>query len=498
MTSIYDTVGSHTFTAGESGWYEVRVWGAQGGAAGADDPQDTYYAEGGKGGYAELEILLFEGESIDLKVGGEGDHGQDEGSGGWNGGADGGLGDRDDGTFNHDCTGGGGGGASDVRPPSGGLTDRYVVGAGGGGAGGRGVNADITGAGGGGGAGWYGGGGGAGNAASSGSGGGGGTQTTGGDGSTSTEGGSDQHGEDGSFGTGGAGGDSDPSMQSDSVGGDGGAGGGLEGEDGDDGERIAGGGAGAGSSYYDDDDDERRNGNIQSDQREGDGLIEVELVESEPLEAVDDLTVVDTRADEADLEWTDSNDYEEGYLVEQRLATEESWTQVADLDAGSESYTADELLNGREYDWRVIAYRSDDESDPSNVASTTTVLPDLASIDADAKNSTDIDVEWVPVSNHGEIRIEYRDDGDASWTHHADLDHTADETTIENLDTSTLYHVRGRTQTQDTDGNWVEDTAITGFFPPEVSIGTVTETSIELVISDVDDATDRLIVERRD
>lgn len=108
------TGSEQVFTASQSGYYRIQVWGAQGGNYGT-------ISFGGKGGYAEGIIGLTSGEELYVYVGGSGDTGGV--AGGWNGGGAG---------VNYN----GGGGATDVRIEGHTLYHRLIV-AGGGGSAGR-------------------------------------------------------------------------------------------------------------------------------------------------------------------------------------------------------------------------------------------------------------------------------------------------------------------------------------------------------------------------
>jgi hypothetical protein len=224
---------------------EIRVIAL---GAGGGDSTDSVLAEtvpGGTGGRAEATIPVTPGETLTVRVGGEGEDtvtvggtGGLGGEGGFNGGADGG-----DATV-VDAGGGGGGGASDVRRDE----ERLVVAGGGGGAGGEANGpADIAGAGGDGG-------GSEGEDGDAGAtilpvagaeGGEGGSQTEGGDGGAE---GFPQGGDDGELGEGGDGGSLDPGAS-----GGGGGGGGYYGGGGGAGEDLplasAGGGGGGGSGF---------------------------------------------------------------------------------------------------------------------------------------------------------------------------------------------------------------------------------------------------------
>ena len=66
-----------TFTAPKTGIYQLETWGAQGGNA--EDSENELTARGGYGAYAKGEVLLVQGETLYIGVGGQN---------GFNGGAD--------------------------------------------------------------------------------------------------------------------------------------------------------------------------------------------------------------------------------------------------------------------------------------------------------------------------------------------------------------------------------------------------------------------------
>jgi hypothetical protein len=230
------------------------VFGAQGGNGGG---MVVTTAPGGNGGETVATVAVTPGESIQVNVGCRGTDSPSNtaGAGGFNGGADGGLGVN--------AGGGGGGGASDVRQAGTALANRVVV-AGGGGGGGGVLSAGALLATGGTGGGANGGDGvssdlvsGAGT---------GGTPSVGG-----TRGGCQQPtclGVDGSAGSGGAGGGS---VAAANLSAGGGGGGGLFGGGGGGGDtnnsEVAGGGGGGGGSGF--------GGTTTAGVRTGDGLVTI-------------------------------------------------------------------------------------------------------------------------------------------------------------------------------------------------------------------------------
>ncbi|MBE6140675.1 MAG: hypothetical protein E7172_03975 [Firmicutes bacterium] len=110
-----------TLNITQAGYYDLHVWGAQGGSFNAD------YARGGNGGYSTGKVYLNVGDILYIHTGGQGNAYSSttfdsKGGGGTNGGGNAGY------------RGGGGGGASDIRVNEDSLYARLIVAGGGGGA----------------------------------------------------------------------------------------------------------------------------------------------------------------------------------------------------------------------------------------------------------------------------------------------------------------------------------------------------------------------------
>ncbi len=132
------TGSSQTFTAPYSGWYEIELWGAQGGNTRYNANGTGSIVLGGKGSYINGKIFLTANQTLYIYIGGKG---QDGGTligtqalGGYNGGGAGLVG----GTSEQNS--GGGGGSTDIRITSGAwnsaesLASRIMVASGGAGA----------------------------------------------------------------------------------------------------------------------------------------------------------------------------------------------------------------------------------------------------------------------------------------------------------------------------------------------------------------------------
>ena len=121
-TYIYAYTGDvQTFTAPETGYYQLELWGAQGG--------NSILNSGGLGGYATGYIRLSEGDVLHVYVGQSGGNSSNyniAGSGGYNGGGNA--------RASSLKSTGGGGGATDIRYGGTSYSNRIIVAGGGGGA----------------------------------------------------------------------------------------------------------------------------------------------------------------------------------------------------------------------------------------------------------------------------------------------------------------------------------------------------------------------------
>ena len=111
-----------------------------------------------------------------------------------------------------------------------------------------------------------------------------------------------------------------------------------------------------------------------------------------------------------DLTWTDGSDNETGFKVERAASSGGPFSQVADLAAGSTSYSDTGLTESTTYYYRVFAYNADGNSGNSNTASATTqsTTPPPAGLGpaaptgltATAKRWKRIDLKWKDESRN--------------------------------------------------------------------------------------------------
>ncbi|HEX8618570.1 MAG TPA: fibronectin type III domain-containing protein [Thermoanaerobaculia bacterium] len=119
-----------------------------------------------------------------------------------------------------------------------------------------------------------------------------------------------------------------------------------------------------------------------------------------------------TSTTQIDLTWTDASDNEQGFRIERCSgAACTSFTQVAELAAGTSSYSDTGLTQSTLYRYRVLAYNNVGSSS-SNIAEATTqtaVTIPLAptSVSAAATSTTQINLGWTDASNNEDgFRVE--------------------------------------------------------------------------------------------
>lgn len=126
------------------------------------------------------------------------------------------------------------------------------------------------------------------------------------------------------------------------------------------------------------------------------------------------LSATVQNGDDIALSWTLQSSDEDGVRVYRSRDGGATLTQIADLAAGTTSFTDTGLLDGEQYTYEVRAYTTDTES-ASNQASATTVLPDAQQPTADASVEDELTLTWTDVTDYGTYQTEIRRTGDTEW-----------------------------------------------------------------------------------
>jgi hypothetical protein len=149
------------------------------------------------------------------------------------------------------------------------------------------------------------------------------------------------------------------------------------------------------------------------------------------------------------LSWSDNATDESGYRVE-RSPDGSAWSQIADLPAGTTTYSNTSLSCGTQYFYRVRAYRSGDGaySSYSNAASATTELCTLDSptdLSASMVSCSRIDLRWTDnAADETSYHIDRSPDGLTDWIEIAVLPAQASVYSNSGLACDTEYHFRVR------------------------------------------------------
>ncbi|WP_435175664.1 fibronectin type III domain-containing protein [Halorussus sp. AFM4] len=127
------------------------------------------------------------------------------------------------------------------------------------------------------------------------------------------------------------------------------------------------------------------------------------------------LAVDATTDSSVDLSWTGADD-ESGYHVyraEASGSTQSDYTQVADLAAGTSTYSDTGLENGEKYYYRVAAYYSTGDSQLTGEVAATTSLPapTLDSLDATTEDEITVNYTLNDNSSDGNVEIVRSTDG---------------------------------------------------------------------------------------
>jgi hypothetical protein len=165
-------------------------------------------------------------------------------------------------------------------------------------------------------------------------------------------------------------------------------------------------------------------------------------------EAPTNLVSTDITPYTINISWEDNSTDETHYYVERSSDGGIRWQPLANLAPNTTSYNDDDLVCGKEYQYRVIGYRSTDQkfSLESNILGTSTsTCPPPANLVATAVSYNSILLTWEDVvTDETNYIVERSSDGGVSWT---TLTISANSTSFAQnaLLCETEYHYRVRT-----------------------------------------------------
>jgi len=211
------------------------------------------------------------------------------------------------------------------------------------------------------------------------------------------------------------------------------------------------------------------------------------------LPAPTDNSIDVERDIELDQSWALQSTDEDGVRVYRR-EDGGTYSEVADLAPGSESYTHSDLLNGQQYDVYAATYTTDAESD-SGTATSTTTLPDEDQpvLGNGVEDEVAVDRETA-ATNNGSVRIQIRETGTSTWGANAEgfgeFIGAFDTLTMEFVDRKDgeEYEVRARAETPYRTGAWTTPVAIVTKFPGATALSAAVISATEVKLSWTDNA----------
>jgi hypothetical protein len=148
------------------------------------------------------------------------------------------------------------------------------------------------------------------------------------------------------------------------------------------------------------------------------------------------------------LSWTDSNNGVHGYVIERSLNPSSGFVTIADVDRKATSYNNVGLNSGTTYYYRINAYKQNDSSPYSNIASATTQagasVPNTpSSLTASAVSASQINLLWHDNSNNETgFKIQRATSSGGPWAQIATVGANATSYSNSGLSASTTYYYR--------------------------------------------------------
>ncbi|MDZ7364066.1 MAG: fibronectin type III domain-containing protein [candidate division KSB1 bacterium] len=168
----------------------------------------------------------------------------------------------------------------------------------------------------------------------------------------------------------------------------------------------------------------------------------------EPPLAPSGLTATAISNTQIDLAWTDNSSNESSFLIEYKLSSAATFTQLASVGANVTSYSSTGLSGNTAYNYRVRASNATGVSSYSNTASATTLVdPPNApgSLTATTVSTTQINLAWTDnSSNEDGFKIERKAAGDIAYTQIAAVGANVTSYSSTGLTGNTQYFYRVR------------------------------------------------------
>jgi hypothetical protein len=184
------------------------------------------------------------------------------------------------------------------------------------------------------------------------------------------------------------------------------------------------------------------------------------------------LSIDDVTAGDVSLSWSNADSYDEVrvYRAQSPGVPTGTATPLATLAGGATTYTDETVDEGTTYHYVVVGVGNSIESEPSNEAETTTILPaplDLAIAGVDNDGG---DLSWTLQStDETSVVVETRLVGDSQWTEQSSLPAGTESHTLSGLLNGREYECRVGAATSDAtsydlSGPATYEISITGYY----------------------------------
>lgn len=197
------------------------------------------------------------------------------------------------------------------------------------------------------------------------------------------------------------------------------------------------------------------------------------------LKAPTNLVATVMSCSEIKLEWVDQNDNQVGYRIERTSGITVEWNKVADVAAGVTEYTNTGLTEATLYSYRVKAFITDAESDPSTTVDATTLLRAPEDIEVDEVSSTWIKLIWDDKS-HVETgyELERKDSAEGEFTSLTELDADAEAYTDTDIEIGVTYYYRVKAKKDEISSDFSNEiSAMAVASPSDLAVSDITASS---------------------
>ncbi|NQU06255.1 MAG: fibronectin type III domain-containing protein [Calditrichaeota bacterium] len=199
---------------------------------------------------------------------------------------------------------------------------------------------------------------------------------------------------------------------------------------------------------------------------------------NETLSKPEDLVAIALSDSQVYLTWVDTNSFESGFYIQYLMSDASDWEWIDTLEANADSFTDNNLEEGSQYSYRIIAYNETHVSELSNVAIVTTLakVPTDLTAEQDSLFFTTIRLSWVDASlKETGYKVQRKLKEDDIFEDLADIDPNETEYLDDGLDINQRYYYRVCAMIDSVGSHWsneVSKTTVPFIVPPSNLIAT--------------------------